>query len=341
MSEKKQISVNRNLPHTYLYFTDIPHYYKNYLFLKGNHMLITNKIISMVASHLRAPLKSVSGTTIADNAKKIKDNYNIGVTIEERALSFNEVKKEIDAGKVVQMDAYNINASNPEEDYGHALAIVGYVTPNNGDTNKTPYYEIWNPWWNRTFYIPANNSTFRLAGIDYKWTRSWYNWRQDGVGSVDSNIANQAVSSMVNPNSLANTNVIPENPLLSGKTFYSINYSTKYKDVMTQNVSHFGRETTAWSIVGNSTFGYSVSTESAHAFQRARHRERTVNNPYNSDVAKNFRNDVDGLNNAYSTLVGMGVGSSIIKTVGKIFKNNTNFTTSDLLGVLKSFEFSG
>ena len=285
-------------------------------------------------------LKSVSGTTIADNAKKIKDNYNIGVTIEERALSFNEVKKEIDAGKVVQMDAYNINASNPEEDYGHALAIVGYVTPNNGDTNKTPYYEIWNPWWNRTFYIPANNSTFRLAGIDYKWTRSWYNWRQDGVGSVDSNIANLAVSSMVNPNSLANTNVIPENPLLSGKTFYSINYSTKYKDVMTQNVSHFGRETTAWSIVGNSTFGYSVSTESAHAFQRARHRERTVNNPYNSDVAKNFRNDVDGLNNAYSTLVGMSVGSSIIKTVGKIFKNNTNFTTSDLLGVLKSFGFS-
>ncbi len=58
MSEKKQISVNRNLPHTYLYFNDIPHYYKNYLFLKGNHMLITNKIISKVASHLRAPLKT-------------------------------------------------------------------------------------------------------------------------------------------------------------------------------------------------------------------------------------------------------------------------------------------
>lgn len=57
MSEKKQISVNRNLPHTYLYFNDIPHYYKNYLFLKGNHMLITNKIISMVASHLNSGTK--------------------------------------------------------------------------------------------------------------------------------------------------------------------------------------------------------------------------------------------------------------------------------------------
>ena len=102
---------------------------------------------------------------------------------------------------------------------------------------------------------------------------------------------NGALKKILIGNLLTNTNVISENPLLSGKTFYSINYSTKYKDVMTQNVSHFGRETTAWSIVGNSTFGYSVSTESAHAFQRARHRERTVNNPYNSDVAKNFRND--------------------------------------------------
>lgn len=50
-----------------------------------------------------------------------------------------------------------------------------------------------------------------------------------------------------------------------------------------------------------------------------------MNNPYNSDVAKNFRNDVDGLNSAYLDLVGMGVGYSFIKTVGKIFKNKANW----------------
>lgn len=42
--------------------------------------------------------------------------------------------------------------------------------------------EIWNPWWSSTFYIPADNSIFRLAGIDYRWLRSWYNW-QDGLVS--------------------------------------------------------------------------------------------------------------------------------------------------------------
>lgn len=36
------------------------------------------------------------------------------------------------------MDAYNINAQTPEEkqETGHALAIVGYVMPKDGDKNK-------------------------------------------------------------------------------------------------------------------------------------------------------------------------------------------------------------
>ena len=258
-------------------------------------------------------LKSVSGTTIADNAKKIKDNYNIGVTIEERALSFNEVKNEIDAGKLVQMDAYNINASNPEEGYGHALAIVGYVTSNDGDANKTPYYEIWNPWWNRTFYIPANNSTFRLAGIDYKWTRSWYNWRQDGVGSVDSNVANQAVSSMVNPNSLTNTNDIPENPLLSGKTFYSNNYSTKSKDVMTQNVSQFGRETKIKSKTTGHTYGYAFNKVDEELMLAKRDGDKkTTKNIHN---AKDFSDSVDNIISAEATIKKYGLGTMLFTSL--------------------------
>lgn len=58
------------------------------------------------------------------------------MTIEDRALNFSEVKKEIDAGQIVEMDVYNINAEALEEGYGHVLAIVGYVTSNDGDKNK-------------------------------------------------------------------------------------------------------------------------------------------------------------------------------------------------------------
>ena len=260
-------------------------------------------------------LKSVSGTTIADNAKKIKDNYNIGVTIEERALSFNEVKREVDAGRIVQMDADNINATSQEEKYSHALAIVGYVTPNDGDINKTPYYEIWNPWWGRTFYIPANNNTFRLGGIDYKWTRSWYNWRQDGVGSVENGVANQTVSSMANPDSLANTNVIPENPLLSGNTFYSINYSTKSKDVMTQNVSQFGRETSVKSLINGDVFGYCESKTEAREYTKFKHNNSTSINYSNADYSRNYLDDIEGiikLKNGFLASLG---GTAVITTL--------------------------
>ncbi|MDN5424200.1 MAG: hypothetical protein L0G07_12435, partial [Chryseobacterium sp.] len=111
-------------------------------------------------------LLKLNGGSIGDSVRVIKEKYNVGVTVEERALNFSEVKKEIDAGRIIEMDAYNINAETYEEkiETGHALAIVGYVTSNDGDSSKVPYYEIWNPWWSSTFYIPADNSIFRLAG---------------------------------------------------------------------------------------------------------------------------------------------------------------------------------
>ena len=168
-------------------------------------------------------LLKLNGGSIGDSVRVIKEKYNVGVTVEERALNFSEVKKEIDAGRIIEMDAYNINAETYEEkiETGHALAIVGYVTSNDGDSSKVPYYEIWNPWWSSTFYIPADNSIFRLAGIDYRWTRSWYNWRQDGLVSVNESTAKQKVASIGNPISVVEKNFIEPNPILRGKTFYS------------------------------------------------------------------------------------------------------------------------
>jgi hypothetical protein len=92
------------------------------------------------------------------------------------------------------------------------------------------------------------------------------------------------------------------------------------EDVMQQYVSAFGRETTAWSLLGGDTFGYAQSTEKAHATQRARHGKRTVNTPSNSDVAKTFKKDVDALNRSYEVLIGMGLGNPIIKTIANVFK---------------------
>lgn len=110
---------------------------------------------------------------------------------------------------------------------------------------------------------------------------------------------------------------------------------------MTQHVSQFGRETTAWSILGNDMFGYSISTESAHTFQRARHGKRTVNNPSNSDVAVNFRNDVDQINASYWKLAGAGLGSPVIKTLVKIFNKKylINIKSGDFVTLAKVLGF--
>lgn len=256
-------------------------------------------------------LLKLNGGSIGDSVRVIKEKYNVGVTVEERALNFSEVKKEIDAGRIIEMDAYNINAETYEEkiETGHALAIVGYVTSNDRDSNKVPYYEIWNPWWSSTFYIPADNSTFRLAGIDYKWMRSWYNWRQNGSVSVDKFTAKQSVASMGNPNSVVEKNLIEPNTLLRGETVYSNINLKNSQDVMQQYVSEFGRETTTRSLLGRDTFGYAQTTDYAHSTQRSRHGEHITTNPANSDVATNFKKDVDKMNEIYEKILKSGIGT--------------------------------
>ena len=267
-------------------------------------------------------LSKTQGSTIENFVNIINSKYNMGVTVEDRALSFDEVKKEIDDGLIIEMDVYDANAETYEEKLKteHAVAIVGYVTPRDGDKSKVPYYEIWNPWWPSTFYIPANAETFNLGDVNYKWGRSWHNWRHNGSVSVDESAAKQKVAGMGNPSSVVEKNLIEPNPLLRGKNVYSNNNLKNSEDVMQQYVSAFGRETTAWSLLGGDTFGYAQSTEKAHATQRARHGKRTVNTPSNSDVAKTFKKDVDALNRSYEVLIGMGLGNPIIKTIANVFK---------------------
>jgi hypothetical protein len=278
-------------------------------------------------------LSKKGGGTVENAVKLLKSKYNIGVTVESRALSFDEVKKEIDAGQIIEMDAYNVNAQTSEEKYetSHALAIVGYVTPSNGDKNKTPYYEIWNPWWRDTFYIPANAPTFRVGGIDYKWERTWHNWRQNGPVSVDAASAKQTVASMGNP-AAVKQNLMPTNPLLSGRTAFSNLKSNQLQslslsdeilfpnidlprsqDVMGQLVSSFGSETTIESKTHGSTFGYAFSLGGAE-FMRAR-RNKATKTTTNMLKAKAFSDSVDDIISARGAIKLFGIGTAVFMAV--------------------------
>ena len=257
-------------------------------------------------------LSTIQGSTIENFVNIINSKYNIGVTVEERALSFDEVKKEIDAGQIIEMDAYNINAQTYEEkqETGHAVAIVGYVTPKDGDENKTPYYEIWNPWWSSTFYIPVNSKTFRLGGIDYKWERTWHNWRQNGPVSVDVASAKQTVASMGNPTAVKQ-NLIPENPLLSGRTAFSNTtlINSYSQDVMKQKVSEYGKEKSTTGRDG--TYAYSKGTDGKWLKIRKNNKTKQTNEPLLS-APDDFKECVDELEKINEEFFWTGMGTSFI-----------------------------
>ncbi|GAB2023029.1 hypothetical protein RyT2_21030 [Pseudolactococcus yaeyamensis] len=251
-------------------------------------------------------LSKTQGSTIENFVNIINSKYNMGVTVEDRALSFDEVKKEIDAGLIIEMDVYDAIAETYEEKLKteHAVAIVGYVTPRDGDKSKVPYYEIWNPWWPSTFYIPANAETFNLGGINYKWGRSWHNWRHNGSVSVDESADKQKVASMGNPIAVKQ-NLIPKNPLLCNATFFS---SINQK-VMEQRVSEFGKEK---AVSGkNGTYAYSKGTDGKWIRIRKNSKVKQTNEPV-LDAPDGFRECVDEIKDINDNFFWTGIGTNII-----------------------------
>ena len=154
-------------------------------------------------------LKTMTGGSIEDSLKALQDKYQVTADVENRSLSFDEVKKELDAGEIIQMDAFDQNETAPqgsEDNTGHSLAIVGYIMPADGDTTKhAPYYEVWNPWWGNTVYISSKSQYFNLAGVQYKWGRTWHNWRKVTSGAetqTTPTVAQQKVASAINQNAM-------------------------------------------------------------------------------------------------------------------------------------------
>ena len=151
-------------------------------------------------------LSTMGGGTIENNLSVMQKNYGVTADVENKTLNFEQVKKEVDSDNIVQIDAYDSKETAPpgsSDNVGHSLAIVGYVLPPSG-SDQTPYYEVWNPWWRKSIYVSVNSDTIRLGGTDYKWTRTWHNWRKidkDADLNISKSIGKQKVANASNPNS--------------------------------------------------------------------------------------------------------------------------------------------
>ncbi|WP_270346481.1 C47 family peptidase [Lactococcus petauri] len=257
-------------------------------------------------------LSKMSGKTVQEALKNLEKNYQTTATIEERTLSFAEVKKEIDAGGIVSMDGYDIDSTDKPgtgENLGHEVAIVGYVTPTSG--TQTPYYVVWNPWWNSTFYLSANAKTFNLGGVKYKWTRTWHNWRKtspasSSVQSIDPKIADKKVASTPNPMALKENTELSLDLASPGAFTSNLQYFSNKQDIFRKKVSQMGAIKNVYAPGFGDIFGYAISRDYNKTYMEVHHNrgKKTVSYGNGADFAK----DVDDL---------LGIGDTLL-TVGAI-----------------------
>ena len=110
------------------------------------------------------------------------------------------------------------------------------------DAGKAPYYIVWNPWWNTTFYLSTQAKTFNLGGVKYKWYRTWHNWRKTKsrmVENLDPDLGNQQVESTANPYPTKNNFSLDLG--LQGSFAQNLHYFGTNKEILKQNVDEQGR----------------------------------------------------------------------------------------------------
>ncbi|MCA2390129.1 C47 family peptidase [Lactococcus sp. NH2-7C] len=249
-------------------------------------------------------LKTMSGGTIENALQALQSKYQVTADVENRALSFDEVKKELDAGQTIQIDVNDPEETAPQgsaDNAGHSLAIVGYVLPADGDTTKhAPYYEVWNPWWEKTFYVSSKAPYFNLAGTQYKWTRTWHNWRKV-AGETNTKtspaIAQQKVASSANPEAVkvkTLTRLTPKvqlyNPTTPNPTDYLFKDSPlPQSNVLSQIVSQLGQETTLSTVFSGDCYGY-ASRNGQFRARKNNYKKPIVSS--NNSGAKDFKNAI-------------------------------------------------
>lgn len=254
-------------------------------------------------------LKDLTGTTVADLITLMQKNYNITTDFEMRPLSFAEVKKEIDAGGIVQMDGNNsesTDAPGTGDNLGHSVAIVGYVMPTSG--NQAPYYIVWNPWWDNTFYLSSQAKTYNLGGVNYKWTRTWHNWRRISktrlrmAVPVDPSLKDQKVMGTSNPYAFQHQKDYSLDLGLQGSFVQNLRYFGTNKNVLNQFVYRYGAETTTFDFRKMVEWGYSFSKDHDRTKMRARMDGSHEYAPSNTVNAATFKEGVDTMISNYNVI---------------------------------------
>lgn len=259
-------------------------------------------------------LENLPGTTVQNALDILKKNYQVTADFEQRALSFEEVKKEIDAGGIIQMDGKPEDGSENGGE-GHAVSIVGYVTPKEG--NQAPYYIVWNPWWDTTFYLSSQAKTFNLEGVKYEWYRTWHNWRKvDGINSVqtlDPELGNQEVLRGVKPNKTSGNISLD---LGTPNFFNTIAFSLKSpENEFNQRVDQQKKPTYAHDGISGADYSYWIGYHpNGHQFMSATRtgQEKTVD--YNA-TAKEFKEKVDTINDYQFKIISFGWSAAAVAVV--------------------------
>ncbi|WP_339014152.1 C47 family peptidase [Lactococcus garvieae] len=264
-------------------------------------------------------LETLPGTTVGNLLDVIKENYGVTADFEERTLSFAEVKKEIDAGGIVSIDGYNSeseDAPGTGDNAGHEVAIVGYVEPT--ESGKAPYYIVWNPWWDTTFYLSSQAKTFNLGGIKYKWTRTWHNWRKvDGTRAehpLDPKLRDKKVASTANPYPTKEDTFTTPMQEMRGLDTKFLDFNLN-NDILNSSVAQLGAVTDIKSPFGPDVYGYATGKMNNKDALSAIKNGNVKNVYLDNSTAKKFKGAVMGMIVDRATILTYGLSLIVIMAV--------------------------
>jgi hypothetical protein len=255
-------------------------------------------------------LEKTGAGDVGNSINVIQKNYGVTVDFENSTLNFTQIKKEIDNDQIIQMDCDDL--TDPEET-GHALAIVGYVSSQDGDTSdKAPFYQVWNPWWQTTFYVSSKSRTMLLGGSEYQWSRTWHNWRAD------------AKALQIGKNSeLFKIKTTQDNKVNKPFKKFSFNNQENFHnnfpvsntfDFSNLNTMNTAKSNEYYDFYHNESFSYSyLQKGDASTNLVLRYKGRSAKTSFESSSARKFVNAVKVLNDATFALeISIGVSVCII-----------------------------
>lgn len=116
----------------------------------------------------------VNKTNYMDVINYTNKKYKMNIKYDPTKVPFAKVKSEISANAPLAAVLRDYEGKSA----GHAINVVGYTAPKNGDINTyPPYYYYWNPWWEEIFVVSSSSAYMTLGQTKYKWNETEYNYR--------------------------------------------------------------------------------------------------------------------------------------------------------------------